>query len=618
MLDRADVDTDQIIPKQFLKRVERTGFGEFLFYDWAKEPGWDLPRNPILAAGRNFGCGSSREHAPWALEDYGFRAIVAPSFADIFFSNCTKIGLLPVVLPEEDVRARWPRRARPRSTSRRRRSAGRAVARFEIDPEIKHRLLNGLDDIALTLEQGDAIAAYERERERDRAGHDRAVSTRDWDAATYDRVSAPQQAWAAEQLDRLELRGDETVLDAGCGSGKITAELVRRLPAGRVYAVDAAPSMVRHTRARGARPPRPATVLAPTSTELVRPEPVNVIFSNATFHWIPDHDALFAALYRNLRPGGRLVAQCGGKGNIDRFRRLSDEVATEEPFAPYFANWRKPWNYATAEETAERLQRAGFTDVSTWLQDRPTELAEPRAFVATVCLVRHLDPLPEELREPFVDRVMERAGEPVVLDYVRLNMTARRRAAWPDQGGGRRDRLPCAAMAARVTPGDGIGPEIMAPALDVLAAVGAEFEYEEHVFGGASIDAHGTALTDETLAACRAADAVLLAAVGGPKWDTTDPDAPAPEQGLLGLRKGLGLYANLRPVRPLPALYDASPLRRERIEGTDLLVVRELTGGIYFGARRATADSAYDTCEYTVSEIERIARIAFEAARTRG
>src|SRR5947209_6151190 len=104
-LDRSDVDTDQIIPKQFLKRVERTGFGEFLFYDWAKEPGWELPANPILATGRNFGCGSSREHAPWALEDYGFRAVVAPSFADIFYSNCTKIGLLPVVLDEDEVRA---------------------------------------------------------------------------------------------------------------------------------------------------------------------------------------------------------------------------------------------------------------------------------------------------------------------------------------------------------------------------------------------------------------------------------------------------------------------------------------------------------------------------------
>jgi 3-isopropylmalate/(R)-2-methylmalate dehydratase small subunit len=166
VLNRDDVDTDQIIPKQFLKRIERTGFGEFLFYDWAQAPGWELPKNPILVTGPNFGCGSSREHAPWALEDYGFQAIIAPSFADIFRSNCTKIGLLPVELGAEDCAAiaeageaqvdlaaqevRWP--------------GGSAC--FEIDPETKHRLLNGLDDVALTLAQEDAIASYERERER--------------------------------------------------------------------------------------------------------------------------------------------------------------------------------------------------------------------------------------------------------------------------------------------------------------------------------------------------------------------------------------------------------------------------------------------------------------------
>ena len=166
VLDRADVDTDQIIPKQFLKRVERTGFGEFLFYDWAKEPGWELPKNPILVAGRNFGCGSSREHAPWALEDYGFQAIIAPSFADIFRSNCTKIGLLPIQLSVTDCAAiaeageaqvdlsaqevRWPG----------------GSARFEIDAETKHRLLNGLDDIGLTLASAGAIEAYESTRER--------------------------------------------------------------------------------------------------------------------------------------------------------------------------------------------------------------------------------------------------------------------------------------------------------------------------------------------------------------------------------------------------------------------------------------------------------------------
>jgi 3-isopropylmalate/(R)-2-methylmalate dehydratase small subunit len=166
VLMRDDVDTDQIIPKQFLKRVERTGFGEFLFFDWAKEDGWELPSNQILVTGRNFGCGSSREHAPWALEDYGFRAIIASSFADIFRSNCTKIGLLPVALSEADCRAiadagscqvdlaaqevRWPG----------------GTASFDIDPDVKHRLLNGLDDIALTLQQAGAIVAYESDCER--------------------------------------------------------------------------------------------------------------------------------------------------------------------------------------------------------------------------------------------------------------------------------------------------------------------------------------------------------------------------------------------------------------------------------------------------------------------
>jgi 3-isopropylmalate dehydrogenase len=163
-------------------------------------------------------------------------------------------------------------------------------------------------------------------------------------------------------------------------------------------------------------------------------------------------------------------------------------------------------------------------------------------------------------------------------------------------------------------PGDGIGPEVMAAAEQLLAKVG-DFELDERLVGGASIDAHGTALTDEVLDACKGSDAVLLAAVGGPKWDSTDPGRPRPEQGLLGLRKGLGLFANLRPVRPSPALLDASPLRRDRIEGTDLLVVRELTGGIYFGDKGRQNGSAFDTCVYSVEEIERIADVAFKFAR---
>ena len=166
VLDRDDVDTDQIIPKQFLKRVERTGFGEFLFFDWAKEPGWELARNPILATGRNFGCGSSREHAPWALEDYGFRAVVAPSFADIFYSNCTKIGLLPVALSANEVRGVMAAGHARVDLDAQTVEFGSETASFEIDAEIRRRLLNGLDDIGVTLASADSIDRFERDRER--------------------------------------------------------------------------------------------------------------------------------------------------------------------------------------------------------------------------------------------------------------------------------------------------------------------------------------------------------------------------------------------------------------------------------------------------------------------
>ncbi len=175
-LDRANVDTDQIMPKQFLKRVERTGFGEFLFFDWAKEDGWDLPANPILVAGENFGCGSSREHAPWGLQDYGFQAIVAPSFADIFYSNCTKIGLLPVVLSEEDCRAlAHAGHGQIDLRAQEVRFDGREVA-FEIDHEIRRRLLDGLDDVGVTLGSEGQIAGYEAAREDD-SGWQRVATT---------------------------------------------------------------------------------------------------------------------------------------------------------------------------------------------------------------------------------------------------------------------------------------------------------------------------------------------------------------------------------------------------------------------------------------------------------
>ena len=241
----------------------------------------------------------------------------------------------------------------------------------------------------------------------------------DWDAVTYDRISDPQFSWAIEQLERLPLQGDEVVLDAGCGSGRVTAELVERVPRGRVYGVDVSRSMVEHAQqALGDR----ATILCQDLVALELPEPVDVVFSNATFHWIHDHDELFAAIHRVLKPGGRLLAQCGGRGNIDALRQAADEVAAEEPFPSYFEDWQRPWNYATAEETEQRLIAAGFIGVETWLE--PKRVHPERLFLETVCLLRHLEPLPSELRHPFVDRVLDRVGEPLVLDYVRLNVNA--------------------------------------------------------------------------------------------------------------------------------------------------------------------------------------------------
>ena len=248
------------------------------------------------------------------------------------------------------------------------------------------------------------------------------MSSRDWDAATYDAISAPQQSWAREQLERLHLRGDEVVLDAGCGSGRVTAMLADLLPDGRLYAVDVAPSMVEHTRqALGDR----VIAFCQDLTELILPEPVDAIFSNATFHWIPDHPKLFARLAAVLKPDGVLVAQCGGFGNIDSLRGIADEVADSGEFAAYFADWEGPWNYARADITAERLQKAGFVAVETWLEPRPTLIDDPERFLRTICLLRHLDRLPGELQEPFVRAVLARSGTPLTLDYVRLNMVAR-------------------------------------------------------------------------------------------------------------------------------------------------------------------------------------------------
>ena len=247
--------------------------------------------------------------------------------------------------------------------------------------------------------------------------------TRDWDARTYARVSGPQREWAEAVIARLELRGDEAVLDAGCGSGGVTAMLVERLPRGRVVAVDAAPSMVEHAREQlGDR----ATVFRSDLQELVLDEPVDVVFSNAVFHWIPDHELLFRRMHDALRPGGRMVAQCGGAGNVARFHGVVSEVAGDPRFAAHLGDWDGPWNFAGAEITRERLLRAGFAEAETWLESWPVRPDEPREFIRTVCLGYHLPRLPEELRDDYLDAVTERLGAEPELDYVRLNIVATR------------------------------------------------------------------------------------------------------------------------------------------------------------------------------------------------
>lgn len=249
------------------------------------------------------------------------------------------------------------------------------------------------------------------------------AAPRDWDAATYDRVSDPQVAMARPVLERLPLAGDETVLDAGCGSGRVTKLLLERLPRGRVVAVDAAPSMVEQARAAlGER----ALVLQSDLQELEVPEPVDAAFSNAVFHWVPDHELLFARLFAALKPGGRLIAQCGGSGNVERFHTVARSVATEEPYAEHLAGWQGPWNFATAEETHERLVRAGFAAVETWLEPWPVHPPEPVEYLRTVCLGHHLAALPEPLRRPYAEAVAARCADPLELDYVRLNISASR------------------------------------------------------------------------------------------------------------------------------------------------------------------------------------------------
>ncbi len=247
------------------------------------------------------------------------------------------------------------------------------------------------------------------------------MPVRDWDGATYDRISQTMEKLGLEVLDRLELRGDEAVLDAGCGSGRITQALIERLPRGRVIAIDESASMIAAARERLGPD---ADLRVGDLLELELEEPVDAILSTATFHWIKDHERLFARLHAALEPGGRLLAQCGGEGNIDVLRGRAREVIAREPYAERFRGWQAPWNYAGAEITRERLLAAGFTSAECWLQPAPREPEDPRVFLSTIVLGPHAQQLPEELREPFMDEVLAVLGEPVIVDYVRLNIDA--------------------------------------------------------------------------------------------------------------------------------------------------------------------------------------------------
>jgi trans-aconitate 2-methyltransferase len=252
---------------------------------------------------------------------------------------------------------------------------------------------------------------------------------RNWDGKSYDRISAPMEALGRAVLARLELRGDEVALDVGCGSGRITEALLERLPRGRVVAVDMSASMIGAARERlgwacegpdGRLELRLADVL-----ELELAEPADAALSTATFHWISDHERLFRRLRTLLRSGARLAAQCGGEGNINGLRARARAVQERAPYAEHFSGWQAPWNYAGAEITHERLLGAGFESAKCWLEPAPVQPEYPREFLSTIVLGPHVQQLPGELREPYMDEVMAELREPVVVDYVRLNIDAR-------------------------------------------------------------------------------------------------------------------------------------------------------------------------------------------------
>jgi trans-aconitate 2-methyltransferase len=246
--------------------------------------------------------------------------------------------------------------------------------------------------------------------------------TRSWNGPAYDRISTPMEQLGREVMNRLELRGDETVLDAGCGSGRLTELLIERVPGGRVIGVDASASMIDAARERlGAGADLRVADLVGLDLGAER---VDVVFSTATFHWIADHAALFRSLRAALRDGGRLVAQCGGAGNVMSVHGAAEEAGALEPFAEHFAGWLGPWNFASPQDTARRLHAAGFGEARCWLAERPVTPDDAREFLRTIVLGAHLDQLPEALHDAFLDAVLERLGERPAIDYVRLNIDA--------------------------------------------------------------------------------------------------------------------------------------------------------------------------------------------------
>ncbi len=245
----------------------------------------------------------------------------------------------------------------------------------------------------------------------------------DWDAATYDRVAEPQEEWGLKVLDRLDLAGTETVLDAGCGSGRLTRHLVDRLPEGRVIGVDAAPSMIEKARENlgDAADLRVGDLL-----DLDLKEEVDAVFSAAAFHWVPDHERLFARLFEALRPGGVIEAQCGGQGNIAEVENALLNLEGDERFSPYLRTMQSPWYFASVADTIARLRNAGFESENCWIEDAPTTPPDPRAFISSCVVNPHLDRLPDDLHEPFLDALLESMPRPLTLRYVRLNISARR------------------------------------------------------------------------------------------------------------------------------------------------------------------------------------------------